>query len=149
MKNLIVVIVVGVISALAIKPVGARNAKLYIAIAPALLVDDTDEKPNGLVKFYFGEQKSPKVAKSIRSEVIYRKAAAMGKSEETSCSWAFQYVLAEFERRARQFGADAVVNITSFYQKEEFSSATKFECHAGNVVTGVRLRGEYVKLAEP
>lgn len=148
MKRTVMMMIVPAILIMAMTPVSARNVRLFVVIETAMLVQESDEKPQGLVKFYFGEQKPSKVAKSIGSEVVYRKAAAMGKSEETSCAWALQYVLAEFEKRARQFGADAVVNITSLYQAKEFSSATKFECHVGNVVTGVRLRGEYVKLAE-
>lgn len=148
MGRLSLIMVVYLLGLLALGPADARNVKLFVSIDAALQVDDVDDKPKGGVKFFFGEQKTPKIARSIGREIIYRKAAAMGKSEEISCSWAFQYVLAEFERKARQFGADAVVNITSLYQKEEFSSPTKFECHAGTVITGVRLRGEFVKLAD-
>jgi hypothetical protein len=41
-----------------------------------------------------------------------------------------------------------VVNIVSFYKKDVMSSPTEFECHAGAVIAGVALRGEFVKIAE-
>jgi hypothetical protein len=52
------------------------------------------------------------------------------------------------EKRAQQAGANAVVNIVSFYQKNEMSSATQFECHVGNVIVTVVLKGELVKIVD-
>jgi uncharacterized protein YbjQ (UPF0145 family) len=51
------------------------------------------------------------------------------------------------QNRARQLGANAVVNIVSYYQKSVMSSETEFECHAGAVITGVALKGDFVKIA--
>jgi hypothetical protein len=51
--------------------------------------------------------------------------------------------------KARQtIGANAVVNIVSFYQKNVMSSPTEFECHAGAVIAGVALKGDFVKVEE-
>jgi uncharacterized protein YbjQ (UPF0145 family) len=54
----------------------------------------------------------------------------------------------QLEKRAKDLGANAVVNIVSYYQKNVMSSPTEFECHAGAVIAGVALRGEFVKIAE-
>jgi len=40
------------------------------------------------------------------------------------------------------------VNIVSYYRKIEMSSPTDFECHAGAVIAGVALKGDFVKLEE-
>jgi uncharacterized protein YbjQ (UPF0145 family) len=53
------------------------------------------------------------------------------------------------EKRAKQLGANAVVNIVSYYKRIEMSSTTEFECHAGSVIAGVALKGDFVKLEEP
>lgn len=52
------------------------------------------------------------------------------------------------EKRAKQLGANAVIDIASYYKKEIMSSATEFECHAGAVVADVALRAEFVKIAD-
>ena len=54
----------------------------------------------------------------------------------------------QLEKRAKQLGANAVVNIVSFYQKNVMSSPTEFECHAGAVIAGVALKGDFVKVEE-
>ena len=54
----------------------------------------------------------------------------------------------QLEKRAKQLGANAVVNIVSYYKKDVMSSATEFECHAGAVIAGVALKGDFVKVAE-
>ena len=45
-------------------------------------------------------------------------------------------------------GADAVINIVSNYKHKEMSSQTEFECHDGNIVSGVALKADFVKLAK-
>ena len=42
--------------------------------------------------------------------------------------------------------ANAVTNIVSYYRKNEYSSKTDYECHAGAVVAGVALRGDLARL---
>jgi uncharacterized protein YbjQ (UPF0145 family) len=54
----------------------------------------------------------------------------------------------QLEKRAKQLGANAVVNIVSYYRKDVMSSPTEFECHAGTVIAGVALRGEFVKIID-
>ena len=43
-------------------------------------------------------------------------------------------------------GANAVVDIVSYYKKNEFKSATNYECWAGTFVAGVALKGTYAKV---
>jgi uncharacterized protein YbjQ (UPF0145 family) len=52
------------------------------------------------------------------------------------------------EKRAKQLGANAVVNIVSYYKRVEMSSTTEFECHAGALIAGVALKGDFVKITE-
>jgi uncharacterized protein YbjQ (UPF0145 family) len=52
--------------------------------------------------------------------------------------------LLEFQKRAQAMGADAVINIHSYYKKEDVSSETEIPCHKGFVVAGLTLRGEVV-----
>jgi uncharacterized protein YbjQ (UPF0145 family) len=77
------------------------------------------------------------------------RSSAAGMSDEKACYGAFQWTLVNLENRAQRLGANAVVNIVSFYKKNEMSSAIEFECHVGNVIASVFLRGDFVRIAEP
>jgi hypothetical protein len=46
-------------------------------------------------------------------------------------------------------GANAVVNIISYYRKVPMSSDTQYECHAGTLMAGVALKGDFVKIETP
>jgi hypothetical protein len=80
------------------------------------------DRPTGSVKFFFGNQASPQILTKLES-----------------------YVAAP--KNAKQLGANAVVNIASYYKKDTLSSATEFECHAG-ASAHVMLRGEFVKIPD-
>jgi uncharacterized protein YbjQ (UPF0145 family) len=54
----------------------------------------------------------------------------------------------QLQKRARDLGANAVINIVSNYNNVEFSSETEFECHAGAIMAGVALKGDFVKVAD-
>ena len=47
---------------------------------------------------------------------------------------------------AKARGANAVVDIVSFYKRNEFRSASSYECHAGALMAGVALKGTYAKV---
>ena len=129
-------------------PAHARDDKLMFPIAPALEAKDAKEKLDGSVKFYFGDQQMPKILTKLGTDVTNQKTNAVGKSDEKACNWVFLSAMIQLDKRAKQLGANAVINIVSYYQKNVMSSPTEFECHAGTIVAGVALRGEFVKIAE-
>ena len=47
---------------------------------------------------------------------------------------------------AKSRGANAVVDIVSYYKKNEFKSSTNYECYAGAILAGVALKGTYAKV---
>lgn len=47
---------------------------------------------------------------------------------------------------AKARGANAVVDIVSYYKKREYRSAQNFECYAGTIMAGVALKGTYAKV---
>ena len=51
------------------------------------------------------------------------------------------------QEKARELGANAVVDMVSYYKKNEMKSAAEYECHAGAVVAGVALKGTVAKVA--
>jgi uncharacterized protein YbjQ (UPF0145 family) len=129
-------------------PAYARDTKYLLPIAAALEVKDAKDKLDGSIKFFFGNQETPKVLTKLGTDVTNQKTNAFGKSDERACNWVFLSAMIQLEKRAKQLGANAVVNIVSFYKKDVMSSPTEFECHAGAIIAGVALRGDFVKIAE-
>src|ERR1700675_1116096 len=91
----------------------ARDDKLFFKIAEALAAKDAQEKLDGSVKFFFGDQPHPKILTKLGSDVSNLKTNAVGKSDERACHWVFLSTMISLQNRAKQLGADAVVNIIS------------------------------------
>lgn len=98
------------------------------------------------VKLYFGKQAHPDIKKSYSEVLTNKKTNAFGKSDQEACEWVFLSAIKELQLRAQREGHNAVVGITSFYKKRRYSSETKFECGAGNIMAGVALKGRVVTL---
>ena len=126
----------------------ARNVELLIPIADAMAATGISDRPTGAVKFFFATQKSPEILKSLGSYLAAPRTGAMGLSDQRACHEAFLWTLVDLEKRAQRAGANAVVNIVSFYRKKEMASTSEFECHVGNVIATVWLKGDLVNIAE-
>lgn len=126
--------------------VSARDTAHMFPVSEAFDSPDYSEKLGTDVKFYFGEQAHPGVAKSFGEYTTNKKTKAFRKSDKVACEWALLSALITFKERALAEGGNAVINIRSFYKKNEVSSDTEFECHAGAIMAGVALKGEVVKL---
>jgi uncharacterized protein YbjQ (UPF0145 family) len=148
MKNIICLTIFFALTMSLVWPAQARDSKYLLPIAAALEVQDAKNRLDGSVKFFFGNQETPKVLAKLSTDVTNLKTNAVGKSDEKACNWVFLSAMLQLEKRAKQLGANAVVNIVSYYRKEVMSSPTEFECHAGAMIAGVALRGEFVKIAE-
>lgn len=128
--------------------VQARDSNLKLSIKEAMESADFKEKLDPDVHFYFGKQSHPKVVEKISKDVSNKKTNAFNKSDEEACKWALLSTLLSFQDKAKSLGANAVINVESYYKKNAFSSETEYECHAGNVIAGVAIRGDIVKLAK-
>lgn len=146
-KGITSLVVLGVAFA-AIGTAQARDTKHVLPINAAMAANDTQEKLEGTVKFYFGNQAHPKVLNKLASDLTNKKTNAFGKADEVACNWAFLSAMVQLEKRAIELGANAVVNIVSYYKRKEFSSPSEFECHAGALMAGVALKGDFVKIAD-
>jgi uncharacterized protein YbjQ (UPF0145 family) len=125
----------------------ARDTVLNIPLADVLAMPEAEGKLDGSVKFYLAGAKTPRIAKRLGSDSSNQKTNGIGKSDEFGCKWAALSALIAFQNSAKRQGANAVVDIVSYYKKNETKSATTFECHAGGVIIGVALKGTYAKVA--
>lgn len=123
----------------------ARDTTLHLPIQDVLNGPDFQQKVGNGVKFYFGNQPAPRALKSFGDFVTNKKTNGFSKKDAEACRWAMLSALIQLKERADSEGANAVVNIVSYYKKEVFSSPTEYECHAGAFVTGVALKGTFIK----
>lgn len=100
---------------------------------------------DGSVRFYLAGQ-PVSVQQRLGDDVTNKKTNAANKSDEEACRWVALSALLALQNGARSRGANAVVDIVSYYKKNEFKSATHYECHAGAILAGVALKGTYAKV---
>jgi len=121
----------------------ARDTVLHLPFSQVLEMPEAQSKLDGTVKFYLDGVSLPSVTKKLGSGVSNRKTNGAGKSDEYGCRWAALSTLLAFQESAKRQGANAVINIVSYYKKREFKSSSEYECHAGGLIIGVALKGEY------
>jgi len=124
-------------------PAYARDTVVNIRLADVLDMPEAKAKLDGSVKFFLAGQTTPKVVKKISEDVSNLKTNGFGKSDEVSCKWVALSTLMSLQKSAKEAGANAVVDITSYYKKNETKSDTTIECHAGAIMSGVALKGTY------
>ena len=148
MKTLTLSLIALSLSLVTAWPAHASDRKHLLPIASGLENKEAQAKLDGSIKFFFGAQTHPAILTKLGTDISNRKTNAFGKADETACNWAFLSAMIALQNRAKQLGANAVVNIVSYYKKIVMSSETEFECHAGAIISGVALKGEFVKIAD-
>jgi hypothetical protein len=123
----------------------ARDTQLKLPIKDAMAANNAQATLGSEVKFFFGPD-APKPAQTLGTYTSNKKTNFANKSDKEGCEWAFLSAMISLKERAVAEGGNAVINIQSYYKKNEFSSATEYECGAGAFVGGVTLRGTVVKL---
>ena len=101
---------------------------------------------DGSVRFYLAGEKTPAVAARMGEDVTNKKTNAANKSDAEACRWVALSALRALQDGAKSRGANAVVDIVSYYKKNEFKSSTNYECYAGTILAGVALKGTYAKV---
>lgn len=100
---------------------------------------------DGSVRFYLAGQPVT-VQERLGEDVTNKKTNAANKSDEDACRWVALSALLALQNGARSRGANAVVDIVSYYKRNEFRSASNYECYAGTLMAGVALKGTYAKV---
>ena len=147
MKTCLIAAALGT-SLLSTVPAFARDTKLMMPIEAAMADNNARGRLGDSVKFYFGNQATPKVLERLVIDQTSQKTNSFGKTPERSCNWAFLSAMLQLQKRALAVGANAVVNIVSNYGNIPMSSDTEFECHDGAIMSGVALKGEFVKIEQ-
>lgn len=130
-------------------PAFARDTAHHLPLAE--VIGSPMAKAEGLdgsVKFYLAGQPHPRVLQSMSEDVSNKKTNGVNKTDAEACRWVALSVLLAFQQKAKSLGANAVVDIVSYYKKNEYSDPVNYECHSGALMSGVALKGRFAKIAE-
>lgn len=119
----------------------ARDTTLNLDFDSVVAEAKAAGRLDGSVNFYLAGEQVPGKTNSIKEVVTNKKTNAFNKSDEEACAWVLQSALITLQEAAQKAGANAVVDISSFYKRNEKRDSQKYECHAGAFVAGVALKG--------
>ncbi|MDV3470093.1 excinuclease ATPase subunit [Stenotrophomonas sp. C3(2023)] len=124
----------------------ARDTRVEQSLAELLASPQAREVGlDGSVRFYLAGQPVT-VQQRLGEDVTNKKTNAANKSDADACRWVALSALLALQEGARSRGANAVVDIVSYYKRNEFKSSTNYECYAGAILAGVALKGTYAKV---
>ena len=145
-QRLFAVMMVSSLGLLAAGSSWARDTKNMWPISDAMGTADAKTKLDKGIRYYFGDSAHPEVAQNFGVYMSNKKTNGANKEDKEACEWAFLSAMISFQERAVALGGDAVINIKSYYRKNEISSQTQYECGSGALMSGVTFQGEVVKL---
>ncbi len=131
------------VAALVLAACAPRDTTHYFSINEVLKSPQAAEVLNPKIKLYFGKPAPGKVVKA--GLISNKKTNASNKTDRQACEWEFLSAVRSFQDSAARMGATKVGNLISFYNYNPYKSTTQFECHAGNLIGGVTLKGDIVK----
>lgn len=108
----------------------------------------TNDRLDRTVRFYFGAMAHPDVLARFGEYGVNEKTDAVGRSDLNECAWVFQSALLSLQKRAHELGANAVINIRSYYKKDDIPIDRDIPCHTGFLMAGIALKGEMVRVGE-
>lgn len=102
---------------------------------------------DGSVKFYLAGNGPTASQHMLRMNVISDLGTnASNKSDRDACEWVLQSNLIKLQADAKRVGANAVVNIVSYYDQHVRKDLNTYECRVGIFVARVALRGDLVRV---
>lgn len=144
--TLVSALLLGSAGLVASAPAVARDTQHFLPIMPVMASTAASQRLGKDVAFFFGDKQPYERIEKRGWARVNPKTNATNKSDAEACRWVFLSALRELQEKAREYGANAVINIRSDYDKVPYSSSENYECHAGNIVAGVALRGDLVIL---
>jgi len=96
---------------------------------------------DGSVRFYLAGTDIPGTVSRLNETITNQKTNAFAKSDAVACDHVLRSALIRLQNAAKNAGANAVVDIVSFYKRNEYRDVQHYQCHAGGVLAGVALKG--------
>lgn len=127
-------------------PAFARDTRVEIPFHEVVQMGLERGDLDGSVRFYLAGADTPPVTQRFGEGVSNKKTNAANKSDEKACRWAALSALIRFQQSAKNQGANAVVDMVSYYKKNTWKHAQNIECRAGAIMAGVTLKGTYARV---
>jgi len=130
----------GILLVLALMSVSSysRDTTLHLSINQALKKGRASGVIDRRIHLQFGNRK---LHGGQRKYTANKSTNAFNKTDKEACEWAFLSAVKSLQHRARKKGRRNVTGIVSYYKKRTRSSASRYECHVGRIVSHVVLRG--------
>jgi len=129
-------------------PAYARNTPVTVTLQSVLDMPEAKGKLDGTVAFYLAGAPTPAVGKKFGEDTSNAKTNAFNKSAEAACRWNALSALIKLQDKAKAYGANAVIDITSYSEKVQFTSPTDIQCSDGAFVAGIALKGTYANVGK-
>lgn len=130
-------------------PAEARRGEDAVNVFQVAGIRDRPEftsQING-TRFYFTGERHPGIVRRVQNNVTTsQRARKHGRDAEEACQWAMMNALIRLGEAAQNSGANAVINIRSNWDNNEWSNGTEYQCGVGHMMAGVALKGDIVTL---
>lgn len=146
MNNCLTTLLIATATLLAAPTTLARDDLMMFDIDAAMEYGRAKQVINDDIRMVFGDEHGLEATEHLGEFTSNKKTNAFGKSDETACNWAFLSAIKSLQQRAEKSGGNAVINIRSYYKKNDFRSPKQFQCGAGAIMAGVTLVGDVVRL---
>jgi len=137
-----------VLAGAGVLPALARDDVTRLSLEEVLAQPAAAGVLDGSVRLYLAGAETPPVEVRLGGEVAYEKTNATNMPEDVACKRAALSALIELQKGARRAGANAVVDIVSYYRKRLPEGAIGIDCHHGMFVCAVALKGSYVRISK-
>jgi hypothetical protein len=125
----------------------AADKTVHLAFGNAVTAATQSGKLDGSVKFYLAGDKPAGSVTVVNDNVTtHKKTNAFGKSSQATCDWALQSALITLQGAAKAAGANAVVDIVSVQNGQEYRDARNYECRVGFLMSDVDLKAKLAKV---
>lgn len=125
----------------------AADKTTHLAFDNAVTAATQSGKLDGSVKFYMaGNTPAGQVTVVNDNITSHKKTNAFGKSDQVSCDWALQSALISLQAAAKAAGANAVTDIVSVQNGQEYRDPRNYECRVGFLMSDVDLKAKLAKV---
>ncbi|BFI96639.1 MAG: phosphoribosylglycinamide formyltransferase [Rhodanobacter sp.] len=133
---------------LAVAPLASQAADktVYLSFDHAVKSAAANGKLDGSVKFYLAGNTPAGQIEVVNDNIAtHKKTNAFGKSSQTSCDWAMASALISLQEAAKAAGANAVTDIVSVQNGQEYRDPQNYECRVGFLMSDVGLKAKLAK----
>lgn len=139
-------VVASLLALVAAAPAVARNTAVTVTLQSVLDMPEAKAKLDGSVRFFLAGTPTPNILKKFGEDTSNAKTNAFNKTAEEACRWNALSALIKLQDHAKRDGANAVVDLISYRDHEDFKSPTDLECSDGAFLAGIALKGTYANV---